>query len=233
MQFKNRKHAGELLAEKLANNSWDKKNTIVIALPRGGVPVAHEIAKKLQLPLDIILVKKIGAPSYPELAVGTVSEDGEEFYNKNLLIELGYKYSDFDSIKEQAFIKLQNIGNALRQGHSPLTLTNKDIILVDDGIATGSTMESVIKILHQRKVKNIFIAAPVASAESVLKLVKQVKRIFVLATPDPIYSIGEWYENFLHVETDEVIKILQKHSPTKGKTSPLKEFQEASDVPDL
>ena len=174
MQFQNRKHAGELLAKKLASNSWDRKNTIVIALPRGGVPVAHEIAKKLQLPLDIILVKKIGAPSYPELAIGSVSEEGEEFYNNNLLRELGYKYSDFDSIKEQALIKLQEIGNALRQGRHPLILTNKNIIIVDDGIATGSTMESVVWVLKQRKVKNIFIATPVASAESVLKLEKQV-----------------------------------------------------------
>jgi len=227
MQFQNRKHAGELLAEKLAHNFWDRKNTIVIALPRGGVPVAHEIAKKLQLPLDIVLVKKMGAPSYPELAIGSVSEEGEEYYNNNLLKELGYKYSDFDSIKEQAIIRLQEIGKALRQGRSPLLLANKNIIVVDDGIATGSTMESVIWVLKERKVKNIFIATPVASAESVLKLEKKVKRIFVLTTPDPIYSVGEWYENFIHVETDEVIKILNQYSPTKVKS------QKPSVEPDL
>jgi putative phosphoribosyl transferase len=184
---------------------------VVIALPRGGVPIAHEIAKELQLPMDIILVKKLGAPSYPELAVGSVSEEAEEFYNNNLLMELGYKHSDFDSVKERALIKLQEIGNTLRQGRLPLSLKSKNIILVDDGIASGSTMESAVQILKQRKVNNIFIAAPVASAESVLRLEKQVNRVFVLFTPDPIYSIGEWYENFLQVETDDVVKILSKH----------------------
>lgn len=217
MQFHNRTHAGKLLAQKLANISLDKQNTIVIALPRGGVPIAHEIAKTLKLPLDIILVKKIGAPSYPELAIGSVSEDDEEFYNHELLEELGYKHSDIDPIKERALIKLQEIATTLRQGHSPLPLTNKDIIVVDDGIATGATIEVVINVLKKRKVRKIIIAVPVAAADVMVKLIKEVDKIVVLMTPNPIYSVGEWYENFIQVETDEVIKILNEYSPVKNK----------------
>lgn len=217
MHFNDRKHAGQLLAEKVAKLSLDKQNTIVIALPRGGVPVADEIAKKLQLPLDLILVKKIGAPSYPELAIGSVSENNEEFYNNNLIEELGYKHSDIDPIKERALIKLQEIGNFLRQGQKPLILTNKDIIVVDDGIDTGTTMESVVKFLKMRKVRKIIIATPVTSADTMLKLEKEVNAIVVVLSPNPIYSIGEWYENFIQVETEEVVNIMHRHASLQNK----------------
>ncbi|MDD4974350.1 MAG: phosphoribosyltransferase family protein [Bacteriovorax sp.] len=217
MQFLNRTHAGKLLAHKFADIPLDKKNTIVIALPRGGVPVAHEIAKALQLPLDIILVKKIGAPSYPELAIGSVSEEDEEFYNNDLIVELGYKHSDIDPIKERALIKLQEIAIALRQGHAPMPLSNKNIIVVDDGIATGATMESVIKVLKKRNVKKIIIATPVASAEALLNLEKIVDQVVVIMTPNPIYSVGEWYEDFIQIETEEVIKILSEYYLGKNK----------------
>jgi putative phosphoribosyl transferase len=167
--------------------------------------------------LDIILVKKIGAPNYPELAIGSVSEEDEEFYNNGLLAELGYKHSDLDSIKERALIKLQEIAMALRQGHAPLPLFNKDIILVDDGIDTGATIEAVIKVLKKRNVKKIIVATPVASAETLLKLEKEVDQVVVVMTPDPIYSIGEWYENFIQIETEEVIKILSEYYQAKNK----------------
>jgi putative phosphoribosyl transferase len=201
MQFLNRTHAGKLLALKFSDILLDKKNTVVIALPRGGVPVAHEVAKALELPLDIILVKKIGAPNYPELAIGSVSEEDEEFYNNGLLAELGYKHSDLDSIKERALIKLQEIAMALRQGHAPLPLFNKDIIFV----------------LKKRNDKKIIVATPVASAETLLKLEKEVDQVVVVMTPDPIYSIGEWYENFIQIETEEVIKILSEYYQAKNK----------------
>jgi putative phosphoribosyl transferase len=230
MQFRDRRHAGILLAQKFANISLNKKNTIIIALPRGGVPVAHEIAKVLHLPLDIILVKKIGAPAYPELAIGSVSEDDEEFYNKDLLVELGYKFSDIDPIKERALIKLQEIGTALRQGHTPLSLTNKNIIVVDDGIATGATMEVVIQVLKKRKVKQIIIAVPVSSADTMAALSKEVDKFVVVMTPNPLYSIGEWYENFIQVETDEVIKILKKYSSAYKKPSKFNKDHNHSDI---
>jgi putative phosphoribosyl transferase len=218
MQFKNRTHAGKLLAQKLSKLTLDKKNTVVIALPRGGVPVAHEIAKHLQLPLDILLVKKLGAPSYPELAIGAVSENNEEVYNYELLAELGYKHSEIDPIKERALIKLQEIALKLRGENSPLVLTRKDVILVDDGIASGATIESVILILKKRNVRKIIIAVPVASADVVLRIQNNVDKLVILYAPDPIYTIGEWYENYIQIDTEEAVKILARYFSSKNKT---------------
>ena len=224
MHFNNRSQAGELLAEKFLAKLIDKENTIVLALPRGGVPVAFEIAKKLLLPMDILLVKKLGAPSYPELAIGSVSEENEEVYNYDLLGELGYKHSDIDPIKERALIKLQEIGNVLRQGRPPKNLTGKDIIVVDDGIETGSTMLAVINILKKRKVRKIIIAVPVAAAEVLINLQKEVDQIVVLISPDPLYSIGEWYEDFIQVETEEAIELMNQNSSIKNiKSSNIKD----------
>ena len=217
MHFNDRKHAGLLLAKKVSNLVLDKKNTVVLAIPRGGVPIANEIAKILGLPLDIILVKKIGAPSYPELAIGSVTENDEHVYNEDLLLELGYKHSDLEATKEIALIKLQEIARFLRQGSPPLPLAQKDIIVVDDGIATGATIESVIQFLKKRKVRKIIIATPVASAETLIKIRKMVDETVVLSTPNPIYSVGEWYENFIQVENEEVINILNSNSGVKNK----------------
>ncbi|RPJ75674.1 MAG: phosphoribosyltransferase [Alphaproteobacteria bacterium] len=210
--FSNRKHAGKLLAQKLAAMPFDKTNTIVLAIPRGGVPVAYEVARLLNLPLDIMLVKKLGAPHYPELAVGSVSEDNEIFYNQQLLKELMIDSKSIDHQKELALIKLQEVGSVLRAGSTPLILRGKNVIVVDDGIATGSTMEVVIQVLKKRKVGNITIAAPVSSADSVEKLNKQVNRVVVLNTPNPIYSVGEWYGDYSQVETDEVVTLLKNIS---------------------
>lgn len=215
MVFVNRKQAGILLAEKLSAIALDKKNTIVVAIPRGGVPLGYEIAKSLHIPLDIILVKKIGAPHYPELAVGSVSEDNEIFYNHELLSELGLSAKSVETIKNTAVKKLQEIGAELREGNPPLNLSGKDIILVDDGIATGATMEVVIQVLKKRKVKSITVATAVASADTVEKLYKEVDRIVILSTPHPLYSVGEWYVDFTQVETDEAIELLKEISHKK------------------
>lgn len=212
MLFLNRIHAGKLLADKLAAMPFDKSNTIVLAIPRGGVPVAYEVAKRLNLPLDIMLVKKLGAPNYPELAIGSVSEDNEVFYNNELLKELKIDPQSIDHLKTLALIKLQEVGALLRAGSAPLILKGKNIIVVDDGIASGATMEVVIQVLKKRNVANITIAAPVSSADTVVKLKKQVDRLVVLNSPNPVYSVGEWYGDFSQVESDEVINLLKKFS---------------------
>ena len=211
MKFHNRSHAGVLLAQKMSNFLFDKKNTLVLAIGRGGVPVAFEIAQKFHLPLDVILVKKIGSPLYPELAIGTISEGNEVFYNDVLLEELGLKINSIKPITEQVFYELKKMGKNLRQNHEPLVLTHKDIVLVDDGINTGSTIHSVLQVLNERKVNKIFIVVPVASAEALLVLEKKVDSIVVLKSPNPVYSIAEWYKDFKQVEVSDVVKILNNY----------------------
>lgn len=211
MLFSNRKQAGILLADKLATLPIDKLNTVVLAIPRGGLPVGYEIAKRFNLPLEIMLVKKLGAPNYPELAVASVSEDNDIIFNLKLLTELGLVTKSIDHIRELALIKLQEIGTVLRNGHPPLNLRGKNIILVDDGIDTGATMEAVIQILHKRKAASITIASPIASAETLEHLYKQVHRVVVLSTPYPLYTVGEWYEDFTQVETEEAVKLFEEN----------------------
>lgn len=211
MLFSNRKEAGILLADKLASLPIDKLNTIVLAIPRGGLPVGYEIAKRFNLPLEIMLVKKLGAPNYPELAVATVSEDNDILFNLQLLTELGLNTKSIDHVRELALIKLQEIASVLRNGRPPLSLRAKNIILVDDGIDTGATMEAVIQILQKRKVASITIASPVAAAETLEHLYKKVQRVVVLSTPYPLYTVGEWYEDFTQVETEEAVQLFEEN----------------------
>jgi predicted phosphoribosyltransferase len=214
MQFQNRTQAGKLLAHKILQifpNYFDKTNTIVVALPKGGVPVAHEIAKELKLPLDILLIKKLGAPTYPELAIGAVSENDEVYYNHHLMKDLDCNPLMLENLKDQALHKLHEIGSILRLSHNPLSLAHKNIIIVDDGIDTGATMEAVIRVLKKRNVNKMFIATPVASADTLLKFDKVVEDIIVLWTPHPIYSVGEWYDDFIQVENEEISKILSQY----------------------
>lgn len=212
MLFLNRQHAGILLADKLESIDIPTDNMVVIAVPRGGVPLAYEIAKRLKLPMDIILVKKIGAPHYPELAIGSVSEDDEIFYNHHLLGELGLSTESIGPIRDSALKQLHETKKILRAGRMPISLEGKNILLVDDGIATGATMEVVIQVLKKRGVASITVAAPVASAETVQKLSRDVGRVVVLNTPNPIYSVGEWYQDFTQVSTHEAIELLKQNA---------------------
>lgn len=210
MHFKDRKHAGKLLADKIALTSFNKNNTIVIAIPRGGVPVAYEIALELKLPMDIILVKKIGAPYNPELATGVVGENNEVFYNTDLLRYLGYDHYDVEPMKEMALAKLKKHSEIFRQGFLPLILEDKDIILVDDGVATGATMEMAVQLLRKKRVKNITIATPVSSPDAFEKLSQLVDKVVAVSTPANLTSVGEWYDDFAQIETKEVVKILNE-----------------------
>ncbi len=208
MQFHNRTHAGLLLAQKMSNYIFDKKETIVLAIGIGGVAVACKISEMFHLPLDIILIKKIGAPNYPELAIGSISENNEVFYNDLLLDELSIKMSTIAPVKEKILDGLIKEGRIFRKGQVPISLYHKNVILVDDGVITGSTMESVLLILKKRNVNKVIIATPVASAEALLKFEKKVDSIVVLRSPNPVYTISEWYKDFKQIEKTDVTQIL-------------------------
>ena len=218
--FKNREHAGKMLLEKITSIQLDIHNTVVIALPRGGVPVALPVAQGLHLPLDIVLVKKIGVPSAPELAIGAVSEDGEVFYNKDLMQYFNYSESDMMPYKKVALDKLEVLGAELRGARTREKLENKDVIIVDDGIATGATIEVVLQLMQKKKVKKIIIATPVISPDVIQKLQNHVDKIISVIAPQFLSSIGEWYEDFDQVETKNVVKILNNY-PKINESSTL------------
>jgi putative phosphoribosyl transferase len=220
MHFKDRKHAGRLLSTKMSQFSYNRNRTVVIAIPLGGVSVAYELASELQLPLDILPIKKIGAPLDPELATGAVGENSEVLYNTELLKYLGYGHHDIEPMKEMALMKIKKISEVLRQGHIPLQLENKDIILVDDGVSSGTTMRTAIQFLRKKRVRKIHIATPVCSPDAMAELAGQVNKFTTVLTPVNFTSIGEWYDDFSQVETKEVIRILNEFHSGQNTLSP-------------
>lgn len=207
MIFKNRAEAGKLLAEKLKN--YEKNpNTVVLGLPRGGVVVAHEIARVLNIPLDVLIVRKIGAPGNPELAIGATDEKGTRVLEETI-IQL-YNISP-DYIEEQTREKMgeaKRRSKLYRKNRAPIDLKNKTVILIDDGIATGSTMLAAIKSAKASNAGKIITAAPVIALDSLEKLKTHADEIFYIDAPVYFNAVGAFYEDFKQVEDDEVIKLL-------------------------
>ena len=202
--FKNRTEAGRLLAEKLA----DMKNTdsIVLAIPRGGVIVAKEIAKALGLHLDIIVTRKIGAPGYDEYAIGAIDISGNGIFNESEKVRVDKKWLENKILAEKK--EAERRWRTYRKGRGPLDLLGKTAIIIDDGIATGLTMEVAIDYAKREGAQEVIVAVPVASPDTVLKL-KNKAEIRVLETPAFFSAVGEWYENFPQVSDDEVIAAIR------------------------
>lgn len=203
--FKDRKDAGQLLAKQLLQYK-NKKDVFVLGIPRGGVVVAHEVAKALNVPLDIIIIKKIGYPGQEELALGAVSLDG--FYiNEEIAFSVSKEY-----INEQIKIKQEEVKKrySLFTGNKiSYSLKNKTIILIDDGIATGATLIMAIQILRKQSPKKIIVAIPVAPPDTIKRLEKLVDIVVCLHEPIDFMAIGQFYSDFKQVEDEEVKRCLQ------------------------
>ena len=201
--FKDREEAGRVLVCLLKKMDIDTKNAIILALPRGGVPVACMIKKALNVPMDIVISKKIGAPYNPEYAIGAMSEWGDVEINV-------YEEYDRDYIEQQRKEikkKIEEYIQKYRQGRKLPSIQGKEVILVDDGIATGLTMLSVINSLKKKKPKRIIVAVPVAPPEVVEKFKKIVETV-VVEKPDFFMAIGSFYEDFHQLTDEEVVKYL-------------------------
>lgn len=208
MLFKDRKDAGIILAEALIKYKNDP-NTIVLGLPRGGIVVAYEIAKKLHLPLDVICPRKIGAPYNPEFAIGAITETGEGFFDQNIIEQLDippeYIKEEVAKEKEEAKRRL----SVYRKNKPPiLSLENKKVIIVDDGIATGATMKAAIQSIKTKKPSKLVIAIPVAPKETLDEMEGTVDEIVCLATPPFFQAVGQFYHHFYQTTDQEVIDLL-------------------------
>ena len=213
MIFKNREEAGKLLAKEL--KKLNLKNPLVIALPRGGVPVGYEIAKELNAPLDILFVKKIPSPINEEAAIGSVSESGLVFINQDAIRMLNERGIPVDEeyIQQKAVEKIQEMARKREKyGVEPIPIEGKDVILVDDGIATGASMYLAANTVIREYPNSVTIAAPVAPAdESVLEMLRKVSNnLVILYTPPMFMSVGQWYEDFHQLSDEEVIEYLKK-----------------------
>lgn len=202
--FKDRKSAGKLLAQRLKKTNAD----LVLGIPRGGVVVAKEVADQLKVPLDVLVVRKIGAPFQEELALGAVDPDGEVVWEQGLLSQLTVESEELKEKIQQGWKELKRREDVYRAGKSQLDVAGKTILLIDDGIATGATTLSAVRYLKRHKAK-VVLAVPVASKESANKLSKEADEVVVLSVPENFQAVGEFYQKFLPVSDEEVIQLLQ------------------------
>lgn len=208
MLFDDRTDAGRKLAAELSKYK-NHKETQVLALPRGGVIVAFEVAKLLNLPLDIIVPRKIGAPFNAELAIGAISGESV-FLDEALIATLNVSEDYLKRTIQKEKKEMERRETLYRQGLPDLKLQGKTVILIDDGIATGATMKAAVLSLKRNNVKKIIIATPVAPPDTVEELKEMVYEVIVLFTPINFMAIGQFYDNFEQTNDEEVIAILSK-----------------------
>jgi putative phosphoribosyl transferase len=206
MRFRDRRDAGRRLAAELVDLAQEQP--VVVALPRGGVPVAAEVARALGAPLEIFGVLKVGAPGNPELAVGAIAEDGSGVLDPRSAGRLGMTQAMLDEALERVAKELRRRVERYRAGRAPVAVGRRTAIVVDDGLATGLTVLAAVRALRRRDPARIVVAVPVGSDESVAMLAEEVDRVVCLMTPEPLLGVGRWYWNFAPVSDDQVIEAL-------------------------
>ncbi|MBA4450179.1 phosphoribosyl transferase [Cylindrospermopsis raciborskii S07] len=207
MKFHNRIQAGKMLGESLMDYA-NRENLLVLALPRGGVPVGWEIAKAVNAPLDVCIVRKIGVPGQKELAMGAIGAGGVRVFNHDIIATLGIDRDVIENVVSQELEELKRREQTYRGNAPPIKVENKTVILVDDGVATGATIRAAIAVLKQQKPSKIVVAIPVASASTYRELESEVDEVVCLQTPEFFSAIGLWYEDFSQTSDQEVCEIL-------------------------
>jgi putative phosphoribosyl transferase len=217
-QFFDRTEAGQILAENLSNYA-DREDVIVLALPRGGAPVAAEVAKRLNAPLDVFVVRKLGLPGHPELAMGAIASGGVRVFNGEVVNALRIPDEAIDAVSAEELIELQRREKTYRAGLTPLDLEGKTVIVVDDGVATGSTMLAAISALRQLNAGRIVVAAPVIAASAYYELRRRADEVAGVITPENFYAVGLWYKDFSQTSDEEVRDLLAqaaRHRPVEA-----------------
>ena len=209
MVFRDRKDAGRQLAAKLSGHTGCA-DCIVLALPRGGVPVAYEVAEGLGLPLDVFLVRKLGVPGHEELAMGAIASGGTRIINDSIVNPLHISTRAIDRVTQHEQAELKRRERAYRDDRPAPQVAGRTVILVDDGLATGATMRAAATALRARGPKRIIIAVPVAAPETCSELALEVDEIVCAATPEPFVGVGLWYQDFSQTSDEEVRELLEK-----------------------
>jgi putative phosphoribosyl transferase len=208
--FRDRAEAGALLAIEVVRQLSGKpqEEVVVLGLPRGGVPVAAAVARALDAPLDVIVVRKLGVPYQPELAMGAIGEDGARVLNDQVLAVAGVREKDLAEVERRERIELERRARAYRGDRPPIDLAGKTAVVVDDGIATGSTVAAACQIARQRGAARVVVATPVAPPSSIHRLAAVADDVIALLTPEDFFAIGEWYLDFSPTPDDEVRLLL-------------------------
>ena len=207
-RFRNRTDAGRQLAEKLATYA-DRPDVLVLALPRGGVPVGSEVARALGAPLDAFLVRKLGVPGYEELAMGAVATGGVRVLNDEIVRGLGIVEHVIDVAVAREMEELARREQLYRGGSPPPDVAGRTVILVDDGLATGATMRAAVAALRRQHPARIVVAVPTASPDTREALKAEADDVVCATTPEPFFAVGHWYEDFSQTTDDEVRDLLR------------------------
>jgi len=210
-RFHDRADAGMALSRALRKYRSPRDQTIVVALPRGGVPVAHEIARALGIPLDICIVRKLGVPGREELAMGAVASGGIIVLNPDVISFVGIHKSTIDRAVAEERAEIERREHLYREGRPSVDVRVATVLLVDDGLATGATMRAAVTAIRQRGAASVVVAVPVGPRETCVLLRKQADEVVCLHTPYTFEAVGEWYDAFPQVSDDEVRRLLREH----------------------
>jgi putative phosphoribosyl transferase len=206
-RFANRTEAGEVLATKLAAYA-NRPDVLVLGLPRGGVPVAFAVAKALHVPLDVFLVRKLGVPGHDELAMGAIATGGMRVLNDEAVRYLHIPDEVIEAVAARELQEIKRQEHLYRNDHSAPEVRGRTVILVDDGLATGSTMRAAVATLRQQQPARVIVAVPIAAPETCEALSTEVDEIVCARTPAPFYAVGQWYRDFSQTTDEEVRELL-------------------------
>src|SRR5271165_1008858 len=218
MQFLDRRDAGRRLAAELRSYAEDRP--VIVALPRGGVPIAVEVARALDAPLDLLAVRKLGAPGNPELAVGAVAEDGTGVLDRRSADMLGMTAEVLEATLARESQELRRRVERYRDGRAAIPLEGRTVIVVDDGLATGLTDLAAVRALRKRGALRIIVAAPVGSSESVSMLAEEADQVLCLVIPRRLFGVGMWYSDFAPVSDEQVLALLAQMSAPAEQQDP-------------
>ena len=209
MRFRDRRDAGRHLAEEVRRADLGGGDVVVLGLPRGGVPVAFEIASVLRAPLDVIVVRKLGVPFQPELAMGAIGEGGVRVENRDVLQSAARSSFDLEAVETRERDELERRADQYRDGRPRLDLRGRSAVIVDDGIATGSTMRAACQVARALGAVRIVVAVPVASRQAAASLPNVCDQLLCVETPEPFYAVGEWYRDFSQTSDQQVVDLLR------------------------
>lgn len=218
-RFQNRTDAGRQLASVLGRYAG-RNDVVVLGLPRGGVPVAYEIATALESPLDVFIVRKLGLPGHEEFGIGAIASGGTRVVDESVLQAYGVDAETLDRITTKELRELERRERLYRDGRPFPTLEDRIVILVDDGLATGSTMRAAVAALREKDPREIVIAVPVGARETCSAMRAMADEVVCLETPEPFYAVGLWYVDFEQTDDEEVHELLERAA---AKTAPRAE----------
>lgn len=215
-RFYDRVEAGRLLGAELARRYGERPDALVLALPRGGVPVGYEVAQALRAPLDVFIVRKLGLPGHEELAMGAIASGGVRVMNEDVLRYDPVPARTIDAVAAREQEELERRERSYRGSKPPLDVTGRTVFVVDDGLATGATMRAAVRALKKMHAREVIVAVPVAARETCVEFRIEADDIVCLRTPSPFQAVGLWYEDFSQTTDEEVHELLDRVACARG-----------------